>query len=396
MSQPGHTPVIPAFHETAPLTVRVETSLYAEVSNHLIMVDYAAVGAAAPTPWAWEVWSRFEETERTLMRDLHCVLIHGLALQEYWFNHAEPVSTWADLLHSVEAIADNDLQCLVAESMVSGIRYYLQEMTPQPQIDALLPSNPEKLSVDELLSDPELLKSTAAANHLSWGVSQDRLGDVLAVVLNPDNLRSALLLLLEALRKRGSENACEAARPTHNAWMRSAQTTIRGNQWTNAIDAAKALTGRKPPVAEVNRVDLHEARELVLIPCSHLGSSQRLTRAGSRHIIMFEPSATISTSRATDQPALSEAVNLMRAITDSSAFSLVQSLANGDEKYALQIADETQVHQSTVSRHLAMLERSGAVEVRPQGKAKYYRLDTDRIRNAIAVIQQTLIPDADI
>lgn len=431
-------PVVPAFHETASLTVRVERSLYAEVSNHLIMVDYAAVGASPPTPWGWEVWSRFEPEEKELLEDLHCVLIHGLALQEYWLRHAAPdVSTgsgavhlpldqplegrqapllptntmaaqresipgdvapaanWDEVLDAVATIPDDDLHRLIAESMISGIQYYRQAMASQSRIDALLPQEVDRLTIEDLLTDMFLLRSMAIANHLSWGVSEDRLDSILAMVLNPTDLRCGLYQLLTALRRHGSEEACQATRHRHNAWIQHAKGTIRNQGWTHATIAVEALTGRKPPIAEVNRVNLDEASELILIPCSYLGSSQRIATIGTSHVVMFEPSSALRIGTATDQPVLSEAVHLLRAITDGPAFSLVQSLAMGDEKYALQLADDAKIHQSTVSRHLAILERAGAVEVRPEGKAKYYRLDTERIRQALTTVGQALTPDSE-
>ncbi|MCO5218805.1 MAG: helix-turn-helix domain-containing protein [Thermomicrobiales bacterium] len=390
-----HIPFINAFQETSSLSVRAEVSLHAEVSNHLIMVDYAAVDAPSPTPWAWDVWSRFTEQERSLLKDLHCVLIHGLMLQEYWFKRAVPVSTWDELLLSVEVIGDTDLERLVAESMVSGIQYYRQEMTPQSRIDDLLPDTPDDLTANGLLADPDLFYSVAAANHLSWGVPEDHLNEVLEMVLHPGALRQAVYRLLEALRKHGSEEACLNTDSKHSSWLQNAVTMMRSMAWHDASSAIEDLTGRRPPTVEAQRVNLETARDLVLIPCSHLGSSQRITTIGSHHIVMFEPSLSIKAGLATDQPTLSEAVSLLRAITESPAFSLVQSLASGDEKYALQLADDAQVHQSTVSRHLAMLERAGAVEVRPEGKAKYYRLNSSRIRKALTIVGQALTADAE-
>lgn len=398
MTSSSHTPIVHAFHDAArALSVHVGTSLYAEVSNHLIMVDYAAVDAPTPTPWAWDVWSRFNEPEREILRNLRCVLIHGLALQEYWFNRADTAitasTTWEELLNCIATMADQELLELVAGSVVSGIHYYRQEMAAREEIDAILPPNAEHLTANDLLSNPDLLQAATQADLMSWGVPRDRLDRVLSIVLDPHALRTHLTQLLNALWHRGSEAAYREARPIHNAWLAHARTIIRDHQWTSASDALEALTGRKPPEAEVERVMLGDARELVLIPCSHLGSSQRITTVGSLHVVMFEPSTSVTTSIATDQPLLSEAVSMMRAITDGPAFSLVQALARGDERYALQIAEDAGVHQSTVSRHLAELVRAGAVSVRPQGKAKYYRLNVDRIRKAQALVQQALMPD---
>lgn len=391
-----NTPVVRAFHDTVqPLTVRVETSLYAEVSNHLMMVDYASVNAPTPTPWAWEVWSRFDEPERDILRDLRCVLIHGLALQKFWLNLVEPATTWAELEQGILDASEADLMNLVADSVASGITYYREEMTPQPEIDDLLPPDPERITPRDLLASPDLLRSALRADLISWNVHRDRLDSVLDLVLNPETFRKSVLQLLGALWRHGSEQAWSESDLMHRAWLMQARITIRNHHWSSATEAVETLTGRKPPVAEAKRVRLDQAQNLVLIPCSHLGSSQRITTVGGCHIVMFEPTRSLTTGTATDQPMLSEAVNLLRVITDGPAFSLVQSLAMGDEKYALQLANDAQIHQSTVSRHLAMLERAGAVEMRPEGKAKYYRLDVDRIRSALAVISQALMPDSD-
>ncbi|MCA9833829.1 MAG: helix-turn-helix transcriptional regulator [Thermomicrobiales bacterium] len=390
------TPFIHAFHDTSqPLSIRVERSLYTEVSNHLMMVDYASVNAPTPTPWAWEVWSQFDEYARELLCDLRCVLIHGLALQEFWLGRQEAGTSWGDLENAIASTSSDDLRQFVADSVVSGINYYRDEMPPLQRVDDLLPPDSERMTSRDLLRDDSLLRSTLQADLVSWNVPDDRLDHVLDLVLTPDTFRYSLLQLLRALWRCGSEQAWTESEAIYRPWLAQARIAIRNHQWANARDAVETITGRKPAEAEAKRVDLDAAHDVVLIPCSHLGSSQRITTVGSRHIVMFEPSRSAVIGTATDQPVLSEAVNLLRAITDGPAFSLVQSLALGDEKYALQLADDAQIHQSTVSRHLAMLERAGAVEVRPEGKAKYYRLDTDRIRTALTVISQAITLDTE-
>lgn len=69
-------------------------------------------------------------------------------------------------------------------------------------------------------------------------------------------------------------------------------------------------------------------------------------------------------------------------------------LAAFDEMSAtVGLADETDIHQSTVSRHLSALERYGVVSVRKDGKSKHYQLQRDRVDLALKTVRNALGED---
>jgi DNA-binding transcriptional ArsR family regulator len=57
------------------------------------------------------------------------------------------------------------------------------------------------------------------------------------------------------------------------------------------------------------------------------------------------------------------------------------------------IADHMEVTQPTVSHHLAVLRDADLVDIRPEGKQTYYRLNQKRIVSCCGVLSQTFAPE---
>lgn len=58
-----------------------------------------------------------------------------------------------------------------------------------------------------------------------------------------------------------------------------------------------------------------------------------------------------------------------------------------------EIVAHTRVTQPTVSHHLALLRRSGLVDVRSEGKQTFYRLNQRRIADCCGILSRTFAPE---
>ena len=64
-------------------------------------------------------------------------------------------------------------------------------------------------------------------------------------------------------------------------------------------------------------------------------------------------------------------------------------LSTQGEMIAQQVAEHANVHQSTISRHFAQLERMGLVLVRRTAGLKYYTVNRQRIQEVCQLLFKT-------
>jgi DNA-binding transcriptional ArsR family regulator len=79
----------------------------------------------------------------------------------------------------------------------------------------------------------------------------------------------------------------------------------------------------------------------------------------------------------------------MRVLGDTTSLRILTILAEHGELFAQQVAEHLHVHQSTISRHLAQLERTGLASVHPEGGMKFYRANRQRIKDICQLLLKT-------
>jgi DNA-binding transcriptional ArsR family regulator len=72
-------------------------------------------------------------------------------------------------------------------------------------------------------------------------------------------------------------------------------------------------------------------------------------------------------------------VEVLQTLADPSRFRIVE-LLRGGERSVNDIVEKVDIDQSGVSRHLRILEKSGFVQLRPEGSKRIYSLRPDRFR----------------
>jgi DNA-binding transcriptional ArsR family regulator len=80
------------------------------------------------------------------------------------------------------------------------------------------------------------------------------------------------------------------------------------------------------------------------------------------------------------------ASDLLKALAHESRLVILCILADG-EKSVTELEHELDLRQPTVSQQLARLRADGLVSTRRQGKAIYYRLDSDEARQIVESIR---------
>jgi DNA-binding transcriptional ArsR family regulator len=73
------------------------------------------------------------------------------------------------------------------------------------------------------------------------------------------------------------------------------------------------------------------------------------------------------------------ALHVIRTLADPSRYRIIQALRRG-ERAVNQLVAVVDLHQSGVSRHLAILNATGFVQVRADGARRLYSLRPERFR----------------
>lgn len=104
--------------------------------------------------------------------------------------------------------------------------------------------------------------------------------------------------------------------------------------------------------------------------------------------ILFEPKSTSPQQNTTPNTLLTidEITPTVTALGDQARLTILTVLANHKELFAQEIINETGLHQSTVSRHLAVLESDDLLHVRKKGKTKYYSIDKTTVEKTITFL----------
>ena len=90
--------------------------------------------------------------------------------------------------------------------------------------------------------------------------------------------------------------------------------------------------------------------------------------------------------------AIRELYAPLRALADETRLEIL-TLLDGRERFGQEIVDSLDVGQSTVSRHLQLLVRSGVVLERKEGGMKFYRIDADALSQLSRLLSTYRAPE---
>jgi DNA-binding transcriptional ArsR family regulator len=269
-------------------------------------------------------------------------------------------------------------------------------MEPQLEVERYLEQLGTTMLDDAVLAHPKQRRTAMQASIASWG--RTNYDATLALMEHPKRFCGIVLAFLEALWQQGFSAEWERQKTglaTHVEITRNRFSTDLANAIPD--DVLFRLTGRHP--AEEWMEPLRHSPHIILVPCAHMGDYLSITQVGDSQYIFYEPSAslskpghtiqdgrnaTLTTSiQAVDREVLDPVLEVLGSAT---SLTILMILSSQGEMIAQQIAEHADVHQSTISRHFAQLERAGLVLVRRTAGMKYYTVNRQRIHDVCQLL----------
>ncbi len=366
-------------------------SLPANISTAMLLVDYAAHGLTTPTLWPTMIAPHLPKQARADLEAVRTILAHGAVLREYFLRHIPSDSPaqyeWSALHTWLEDLADGEIEELINDSIRSNLDYYHRYMEPQQEVERYLERLETGFPNDIVLADPQQRRMAMQASIVSWG--RMNYEPTLELMEHPRRLLAIILAFLEELWQQGFSAEWERQRSILAARVETTLARI-ATDLINVTpdDVLLRITGRHP--TEEWMEPLRHSPHIILVPCMHLGSYLSVTQIEDSQYIFYEPPTSSghslpvlmgegigSSFQAIDLESL---VPTLEALGNPTSMEILMTLSTQGEMIAQQVAEHGNVHQSTISRHFAQLERMRLVLVRRATGLKYYTVNRQRIR----------------
>ncbi|MFZ5813865.1 MAG: ArsR/SmtB family transcription factor [Bacillota bacterium] len=357
-------------------------SLPANLATALLLVDYACHGTATPTPWPATAAERLSAPGRERLELLRAVLAHGWVLRTWLIRRLEPAHpaqrSWPELRRWLAGRSEREVAALVSLGIRAGL---LWEAPPG--------SGP---AVDEALADPARRVDGLRRVLQGWKVADPE--QALALALNPIQFQAELLALLDELWESGFRPGWEAAEQDLAASAAALASLTPGLVAARSARAlVTELTGLEPTGPWAATLD--RAPSLLFIPTLHLGRFLAIAPEEDLCLVLYEPAALRERGSGGAVPGLhlwelADLGEALIALGDANRLAILNLLSARGTLYGQQIVEQTGVHQSTVSRNLALLERGGLVAVRREGNMKRYSLNRPRVHEICRLLTGAL------
>ena len=419
-------------------TWRVLFSLPVNISTAMLLLDSVARGEATPISWPAALLPHFSAQALDHLQAMRAILAHGAVLRSFFLKQL-PVSSpaqhdWSALCDWLEHLSDAEVERLVSHGIRANLEFCrLYPQTPHvPEQDLLL----EQLDSDETLLEDETFRRHAIGAILDgWEIEQygplpglvRRREPALALIEHPARLRAAMLTFLQELWQQGFSEEWERGKQMVATAVEVAQAWLEKEAFACLPDEVIfRVTGLQLPDEWLPM--LRQASTVIFVPCLLLGRYLSLSAEQHTLSILYDPAfalhhtgpalgpATVGSTildrirkqetreaspslplteekqgdaGALPGPDLAMLGPTMRVLGDTTSLRILMILAAHGELFAQQVAEHLQVHQSTISRHFAQLERTGLVSVRPEGGMKFYRANRSRIKGICQLLLKT-------
>lgn len=375
----------------------VLVSVGINVTTAMLLVDYALHGLTTPTPWASAVASRLARPVRRRFDDVRAFLGHGAVVRDFLWGQlredAPEHQEWPLFRKWLADLAQERVAEMIELGIVTNLDYY-NDSKPSPEVEDLLSRIPRTAEGVPDFRVSSAKEAALKAIIAGWGVP--RPASVLQLALNPEEVRDALLQILDALWAEGFEEAWATGRPRLlQAAAEAREQAARPGPLTP--DACVAWMTGLQPNADIADL-LRGAEQVVFAPCVQLGGYLSIVASGAARLVLYDPQASTpaggtegrSADQALDLASLGPA---LEALGDPNRLALLLRMRERGEVTAQQGAEDLGVHQSTISRHLARLEQAEMLWIRRVDGVRHYRVNSDRIRHVTDMLRRALIGD---
>lgn len=380
-------------HEAAFASVRpvadlevVPAGLPIAAPTALLLVDYAA--RLKPTPTSWPRLAAGRLPDRLLVEaaPLRAVLGHGDGLRCWLTGRIGPGdeawTDWDAFRDELVGLSPAGVTELIECGVHHNLRYADARGTRLAEPVRLLLEAADGMGGEDRL--PLRVQAVLTDRGLDGAAALAR------KVTDPAWFQDMLLRLLDGLWAVGFDEV----------WTRRPATFT-----SVATEAAAAAPGTTPEgwIGSVTglRVDerwrwlLDRAQRVVVAPCPLLGRHMSVYDAGdATAYVLWEPAgerpAAARRDDGVDVGSLARLAPLATALGDATRLSILLAIARGDRPTAAQLATELELHPSTVSRQVTLLERVGLVTVTRDGAARRHELTREVVRRFCRTLEHAL------
>lgn len=380
---------------TPTLTVTPPT-LAMSLPTAMLLVDYAARGKTTPGGWPQAAARQLPEDLLAAALPLRAVLGHGSGLRDYLLLELPPDHPghrdWPALREWIAGLYADQLIELVDAGVRGNLAY--GDRLGYPLSDADKRALAEADAAD-IIKRHELRVRWVLEG---WGVPDP--GISAETCTDPDWFGSILVDLLDAIVAAGFDELWQRALPTLDAAVTGIQPAPPGTQ---PPDWVARVSGLRPDSRWMPWFDA--ASTVTCIPSPLLGrhltvfSTVDEARSGGAETVWvgYEPNGTdpsaapeASDPTSVDLGGLARLGRQVGALGDQTRLSILLTLAKAERPTAQQIANELQVHLSTVSRQLTQLENAGLITTSKDGTARRYDVDRAAIRKLCQALESAL------
>lgn len=282
-----------------------------------------------------------------------------------------------------------------AHANLDAFRAYLQA-TPAAEFQRLLLLN---LAQDAGESHPPVAADDATLHRMlaatreleveKWGHAFIDLVDhasLATLIQTPQQFKERLIGLLTHFWEAYYGQDFES----HRAAMARSVTYHRRQTYPrNFTDLFRQVTGRALPPATRDYVQEHlrKIERVIFCPCAHLGLYFQITLSYPALVVAFNYRTTPVQER--EGTAAVELFPPLKALSDETRLRIL-SLLQEREMCAQEIIEAIGLSQSTVSRHLQLLERTELVTTRQERRTKFYAINRPKGRAILAALRRLI------
>ncbi|WP_404456853.1 metalloregulator ArsR/SmtB family transcription factor (plasmid) [Virgibacillus necropolis] len=359
--------------------LQMEQSLGVNLLTNIQLTDYFLNSSPHSSGWL-NYFSN--QLPKNIIEDLYLlrtVFAHAVILREFYIKkHDNLNEDWEQFITWWKVMPEEQVLDLLIYGIRENMDYYYQFLPRVPLVEDTM----ENVSLEvEELKKPVNRRRAIKAVLLSWAGKD--IEESLTFYDDLKLVKEKIIHLIEGFWLSGFKQLWEKEDKRLGEWQRKNNHLISKAYRTND-EALMEVTRLSPDTNELNNIK--RAKSVTFIPVFNLDRLLILFSVDQHMYVMFEP-AEDSLEKQTKEPDFTAVSPAFEGMGDKTRVQIIGLLAENGEMFAQQIVMKLDMKQSTISRHLNQLNKSGLVSFRRVGNTKYFSINTDKIKKVIDVLE---------
>ena len=311
-------------------------------------------------------------------RQAHQMVIIGLHFA------ARPVGNWPSFPAYLEHLAALEPAALHDKLMQMYVRVRHAEGVLCPT----MLDEPVPVDLEAVLANPEAYVAFLIERFGPEHVDPDLERRAYAYVVDPPAMQALIVSHLREMWESYLAPEWERVRPMLEDAVQAAQQLDLAGK--SDLQVARLITGQELDEEKWGPV-FARAGQIVYVPSAHIGPY--LGQVCARDVLRVLFGARLPDGVAFTAPDLSRAEILVRlnALADNNRLRILKLVSERGEQSSLEVIEDLQLSQSTVSRHLKQLTATGYLVERRCNGAKCYKLNPERIQGTLQALSAYLL-----